>query len=158
MSIERVPITPYGYDKMKKELENLIRVERPSVIKAIEEARAFGDLSENAEYESAKDRQSFIEGRIQELESKVSRAEIINPDEITNKDRVTFGLTVKMEDLDTGEEVTYQLVGPDETEPENGKISITSPIGRAMLGKQVDDDVSVNTPGGLREFAVLEIL
>ncbi|NIP37732.1 MAG: transcription elongation factor GreA [Candidatus Dadabacteria bacterium] len=158
MSIERVPITPYGYDKMKKELENLIRVERPSVIKAIEEARAFGDLSENAEYESAKDRQSFVEGRIQELESKVSRAEIINPDEITNKDRVTFGLTVKMEDLDTGEEVTYQLVGPDETEPENGKISITSPIGRAMLGKQVDDDVSVNTPGGLREFAVLEIL
>jgi transcription elongation factor GreA len=158
MSIERVPITPDGYENMKKELENLIRVERPNVIKLIEEARAFGDLSENAEYESAKDRQSFIEGRIQELESKVSRAEVIDPAKITNKERVTFGLTVKLEDLDSGEEVTYQLVGPDETEPENGRISITSPIGRAMLGKHLDDDVSVNTPGGLREFVVLEIL
>lgn len=158
MSIERVPITPDGYENMKKELENLIRVERPNVIKLIEEARAFGDLSENAEYESAKDRQSFIEGRIQELESKVSRAEVIDPAKITNKQRVTFGLTVKLEDLDSGEEVTYQLVGPDETEPENGRISITSPIGRAMLGKHLDDDVSVNTPGGLREFVVLEIL
>ncbi len=158
MSIERVPITPKGYEKLKLELENLIKVERPHVIRLIEEARAFGDLSENAEYESAKDRQSFIEGRIQELESKVSRAEVIDPAKITKKDRVTFGLKVKLEDLDTGEEVTYQLVGPDETEPENGLISITSPIGRAMLGKQVDDDVSVNTPGGFREFAVLEIL
>lgn len=158
MSIERVPITPDGYENMKKELENLIRVERPNVIKLIEEARAFGDLSENAEYESAKDRQSFIEGRIQELESKISRAEVIDPAKITNKQRVTFGLTVKLEDLDSGEEVTYQLVGPDETEPENGRISITSPIGRAMLGKHLDDDVSVNTPGGLREFVVLEIL
>ncbi len=158
MSIERVPMTPYGYEKLKKELENLIRVERPSVIKAIEEARAFGDLSENAEYEAAKHRQSFIEGRIQELESKVSRAEVIDPASISNKDRIMFGLTVKLEDLDTGEEVTYQLVGPDETEPENGRISITSPIGRAMLGKHVDDDVSVNTPGGLREFVVLDIL
>lgn len=158
MSIERVPMTPYGYEKLKKELENLIRVERPSVIKAIEEARAFGDLSENAEYEAAKDRQSFVEGRIQELESKVSRAEVIDPASISNKDRIMFGLTVKLEDLDTGKEVTYQLVGPDETEPENGRISITSPIGRAMLGKHVDDDVSVNTPGGLREFVVLDIL
>ncbi|NIP37496.1 MAG: transcription elongation factor GreA [Candidatus Dadabacteria bacterium] len=158
MSIERVPITPDGYEKLNKELENLIRVERPNVIKAIEEARAFGDLSENAEYDAAKEKQSFVEGRIQELESKLSRAEVIDPKSITNKERVTFGLTVKMEDLDTGEEVTYQLVGPDETEPENGKISITSPIGRAMLGKQVDEDVTVNTPGGLREFEVLEIL
>ncbi|HSG30504.1 MAG TPA: transcription elongation factor GreA [Thermodesulfobacteriota bacterium] len=158
MSIERVPITPDGYEKLKKELENLIRVERPSVIKAIEEARAFGDLSENAEYDAAKEKQSFVEGRIQELESKLSRAEVIDPKSITNKERVTFGLTVKMEDLDTGEEVTYQLVGPDETEPENGKISITSPIGRAMLGKQVDEDVTVTTPGGIREFEVLDIL
>jgi transcription elongation factor GreA len=158
MSIERVPMTPNGYDKLKKELENLITVERPNVIKLIEEARAFGDLSENAEYESAKNRQSFIEGRIQELESKVSRAEVIDPQQLTNKDRVTFGVTVKLEDLDTGQEVVYQLVGPDETEPENGMISITSPIGRALLGKQSDDDVSVNTPGGLREFVVLEIL
>lgn len=158
MSIERVPMTPNGYEKMKKELENLLRVERPSVIKMISEAREFGDLSENAEYESAKDRQSFIEGRIQELESKVSRAEVIDPAKLTNKDRVRFGVTVKLEDLDTGEEVVYQLVGPDETEPENGMISITSPIGRALLGKQLDDGVSVNTPGGRREFAVLEIL
>ena len=158
MSIERVPMTPNGYEKMKKELDNLLRVERPSVIKMISEAREFGDLSENAEYESAKNRQSFIEGRIQELESKVSRAEVIDSAKLTNKDRVRFGVTVKLEDLDTGEEVVYQLVGPDETKPENGMISITSPIGRALLGKQLDDDVSVNTPGGVRAFAVLEIL
>jgi len=137
MSIERVPMTPNGYEKMKKELDNLLRVERPSVIKMISEAREFGDLSENAEYESAKNRQSFIEGRIQELESKVSRAEVIDPAKLTNKDRVRFGVTVKLEDLDTGEEVVYQLVGPDETEPENGMISITSPIGRALARQAV---------------------
>ena len=157
MAIERVPMTPNGYEKLKKELHNLLTVERPSVIKMISDARDFGDLSENAEYEAAKERQSFVEGRIQELESKISRAEVIDPAKLSNKDRVTFGVTVKLEDLDSGEEVVYQLVGPDETEPENGMISITSPIGRALLGKHLDEDVSVRTPGGLRAFVVLEI-
>jgi transcription elongation factor GreA len=157
MSTERVPITPNGLKKLQAELHRLKTVERPEVIKLIEYARSLGDLSENAEYETAKDRQSFVEGRIQELDSKISRAEVIDPAELTNKDRVTFGIKVTLEDLDTGETVSYQLVGADESEPENGLISITSPIGRALIGKEVDDDVVVQAPGGKREFVVLEI-
>jgi len=157
VSIERVPMTPNGHKKLQEELHRLKTVERPEVIKLIEYARSLGDLSENAEYETAKNRQSFVEGRIQELDSKLSRAEIIDPAELTNKDRVTFGLHVKLEDLDTGDTVSYQLVGPDESEPENGMISITSPIGRALIGKQVDDDVVVQAPGGVRVFVVLDI-
>ena len=157
MTVERVPMTPSGYKKMQEELRRLKTVDRQEVIKQIEFARSLGDLSENAEYETAKQRQSFVEGRIQELESKISRAEIIDPAELRNKDRVTFGVTVKLENLETGETVTYQLVGPDESEPDNGFISITSPIGRALIGKQVDDDVQVHAPGGMREFVVLEI-
>lgn len=157
MSVERVPMTPNGHKKLQKELHHLKTVERQDVIKAIEYARSLGDLSENAEYETAKQRQSFVEGRIQELESKLSRAEVIDPATLKNKERVTFGLYVKLEDMDTGDTVTYQLVGPDESEPENGMISITSPIGRALIGKQVDDDVVVQAPGGVREFVVLEI-
>ncbi|MEM7007823.1 MAG: transcription elongation factor GreA [Thermodesulfobacteriota bacterium] len=157
MSVERVPMTPNGHKKLHEELHRLKTVERPEVIKLIEYARSLGDLSENAEYETAKDRQSFVEGRIQELESKLSRAEVIDPATLRNKDRVTFGLHVKLEDLETGDEVTYQLVGPDESEPENGMISITSPIGRALIGKQIDDDVVVQAPGGVREFVVLDI-
>jgi len=157
VSIERVPMTPNGHKKLQEELHRLKTVERPEVIKLIEYARSLGDLSENAEYETAKNRQSFVEGRIQELESKLSRAEIIDPAELKNKDRVTFGLYVKLEDLDTGETVTYQLVGPDESEPENGMISITSPIGRALIGKQVDEEAVVRAPGGIREFLVLDI-
>ncbi|MCZ6468100.1 MAG: transcription elongation factor GreA [Candidatus Dadabacteria bacterium] len=155
--MDRVPMTPNGHKKLQEELHRLKTIERPEVIKSIEYARSLGDLSENAEYETAKNRQSFVEGRIQELDSKLSRAEIIDPAKLTNKDRVTFGLHVKLEDLDTGEAVTYQLVGPDESEPENGMISITSPIGRALIGKQVDDDVVVQAPGGVREFVVLDI-
>ena len=157
MSVERVPMTPNGHKKLQEELHHLKTVERQEVIKAIEYARSLGDLSENAEYETAKQRQSFVEGRIQELDSKLSRAEVIDPATLTNKERVTFGLHVKLEDLDTGDTVTYQLVGPDESEPENGMISITSPIGRALIGKQVDDDVVVQAPGGVREFVVLDI-
>ena len=157
MSIERVPMTPNGRKKLQEELHRLKTIERPEVIKSIEYARSLGDLSENAEYETAKNRQSFVEGRIQELDSKLSRAEIIDPAKLKNKDRVTFGLHVELEDLDTGETVTYQLVGPDESEPENGMISITSPIGRALIGKQIDDDVVVQAPGGVREFVVLDI-
>jgi len=157
MAVERVPITPGGLKKLQEELRRLKTVERPEVIKLIEYARSLGDLSENAEYETAKDRQSFVEGRIQELESRISRAEVIDPAELTNKDRVTFGIKVTLEDLDTGETVSFQLVGADESEPENGLISITSPIGRALIGKEVDDDVVVQAPGGRREFVVLEI-
>ena len=157
MSEERVPITPSGLKKLQEELHRLKTVERPAVIKMIEYARSLGDLSENAEYETAKDRQSFVEGRIQELDSKIGRAEVIDPAQLTNRDRVTFGIRVTLEDLDTGDTVSYQLVGPDESEPENGMISITSPIGRALIGKEVDDDVVVQAPGGTREFVVLDI-
>lgn len=157
MTIERVPMTPQGYKKLQEELRRLKTVERQEVIKLIEYARSLGDLSENAEYETAKQRQSFVEGRIQELESKIGRAEIIDPAELRDKNRVTFGLRVKLENVDTGETVTYQLVGPDESEPERGLISITSPIGKALIGKRVDDDVQVQAPGGMREFVVLEI-
>jgi transcription elongation factor GreA len=157
MSIERVPITPEGYKKLQEELKRLKSVERPEVIKAIERARAFGDLSENAEYDTAKDRQGFIEARIKELESRIARAEIIDPSKLTNKGRVTFGVRVTLEEIESGDTVTYQLIGPDESEPENGLISVASPLGRALLGKQVDDEVRVQAPGGLREFVVLKI-
>ena len=155
--MERVPITPEGYRKLQQELHKLKTVERKDVIKQIEYARSLGDLSENAEYESAKDRQSYIEGRIQELESKMGRAEIIDPEKITNKERVVFGLKVKLENMETGETFTYQLVGPDESDVEKGKISITSPIGRALIGKHPDEEVRVRTPGGIREFLILDI-
>jgi transcription elongation factor GreA len=150
-------MTPNGYKKLQDELKRLKTVERQEVIKLIEYARSLGDLSENAEYETAKQRQSFVEGRIQELESKLSRAEVIDPAELRNKDRVTFGVRVRLENLDTGETVSYHLVGPDESEPENGFISITSPIGRALVGKSVDEEVTVHAPGGVREFIILEI-
>ena len=150
-------MTPKGHKKLQEELKRLKTVERQEVIKLIEYARSLGDLSENAEYETAKQRQSFVEGRIQELESKLSRAEVIDPATLRNKDRVTFGVSVKLENLETGETVSYQLVGADESEPENGMISITSPIGRALIGKSIDDEVTVNAPGGVREFIVLEI-
>lgn len=155
--MERIPITPEGYKKLQKELHKLKTVERKEVIKQIEYARSLGDLSENAEYESAKDRQSYVEGRIQELESKMGRAEIIDPDKITNKERVVFGLRVKLENIDTGETFSYQLVGPDESDVDKGMISITSPIGRALIGKHLDEEVQVRTPGGVREFVILDI-
>lgn len=155
--MDRIPITPEGYKKLQKELNHLKNVERKEVIKQIEYARSLGDLSENAEYESAKDRQSFVEGRIQELESKLGRAEIIDPEKITSKERVVFGLRVKLENAETGETFSYQLVGPDESDVDNGKISITSPIGKALIGKHIDDEVQVRTPGGLREFIILDI-
>ncbi len=157
MSIERVPITPDGYKKLEEELKRLKSVERPEVIKLIEHARAFGDLTENAEYDTAKDRQGFIEARIKELESKISRAEVIDPSKLLNKDRVMFGVRVTLEEIESSDPVTYQLVGPDESEPENGFISVTSPLGRALLGKREGDEVRVQTPGGLREFVVLKI-
>ena len=157
MSSDRVPITPDGFRKLQEELNRLISEERPRIIKMIEHARSLGDLSENAEYETAKDRQGFIEARIQELKSKVARAEVIDPEKLPRKDRVMFGVRVRLEDIETGNTVTYQLVGPDESEPERGLISVASPIGRALLGKQVDDEARVQTPGGIREFLILDI-
>ena len=157
MSGERVPMTPEGYKSIKEELHKLKTVDRQEVIKLIEYARSLGDLSENAEYETAKDKQSFIEGRIQELAGKLTLAEVIDPKTITDKERVVFGLTVTIEDVETGDKRTYQLVGADESDPDNGKISITSPIGSALISKEIDDDVQVRTPGGLREFMVVKI-
>ncbi|MGI9533764.1 MAG: transcription elongation factor GreA [Thermodesulfobacteriota bacterium] len=157
MSGDRVPMTPEGFKNLKKELQKLKTVDRQEVIKLIEYARSLGDLSENAEYETAKDKQSFIEGRIQELEGKLTMAEVIDPKAITDKDRVVFGLTVTIEDVETSEKKKYQLVGADESDPDNGKISITSPIGSALIGKEIDDDVQVRTPGGLREFMLVDI-
>ncbi len=157
MSTERVPITPEGYKKLQEELKRLKAVDRPEIIKMIEHARSFGDFTENAEYDTAKDKQGFIEARIKDLESKIARAEVIDPSKLPNKDRVMFGVRVTLEELESGDPVTYQLVGPDESEPENGFISVTSPLGRALLGKQEGDEVRVQTPGGLREFVILKI-
>ncbi len=153
---ERVPITPQGYEKLKEELSRLKFVERPAVVKLIEEARAHGDLTENAEYDAAKERQGFIEARIRKLESKVSRAEVLDPAKLP-KDRVAFGAKVTLEDIETSNCFTYRLVGPDETDPGNGMISVTSPVGRALIGKYEGDEIRVQTPGGIREFVVLKI-
>ncbi|MYI73117.1 MAG: transcription elongation factor GreA, partial [Candidatus Dadabacteria bacterium] len=134
MSVQRVLITPDGWRKLRDELHRLKTVERQEVIKLIEYARSLGDLSENAEYETAKQRQSFIEGRIQEVEDRLGRAEVIDPEKITARDRVVFGLTVTVEDIDSGDIKKYKLVGEDESEPENGFISVTSPVGSALIG------------------------
>jgi len=157
MNLERTPITKRGYEALKKELEQLKSVERPMNIQAIEEARAHGDLSENAEYDAAKDRQGFIEGRIGELEFKVASAEIIDPKNLP-KDRAVFACTVVLENVDSGEDVEYQLVGPDESNIGEGRISITSPLGKAILGKKPGDEVVLNAPGGKRCYELVEIL
>ena len=156
--MERVPVTPEGYDALKKELENLKRVERPENIKAIEEARAHGDLSENAEFAAAKDRQGFIEGRISELQFKLANADIIVPDTLS-KDKAVFGSQVLLENIETGESVQYQLVGPDESDIEKGRISVSSPLGRAILGKKPGDELTFQVPGGnKRIYELVEIL
>ena len=155
--MDRIPVTPEGYEALKQELENLKRVERPQNIKAIEEARAHGDLSENAEFEAAKDRQGFIEGRIGELGFKLANADVIDPDKLP-KDRAVFGTTVLLENIDTGEEVEYQLVGPDESDIGNGRISVSSPLGRAILGKKPGDELTLEVPGGKRVYELVDIL
>ncbi len=154
--MQRTPITREGYEKLKKELEHLEKVERFDVIKAIEEARAHGDLSENAEYHAAKERQGHIEARIQYLKSTLASAEVIDCED-QSCDRVVFGVKVRLENIDTGEEVVYQLVGPDESDVQQGKISVTSPLGQALIGKEEGDEVEVKTPGGLRTYEILEI-
>lgn len=155
--IERVPISRMGFDRLRKELENLERRERHDVIRAIEVAREHGDLRENAEYHAAKERQGHVEGRILELKDKLSRAEVIDCSEVSCN-KAVFGTVVTMLDLDTDVEVTYQLLGPEESDVEKGVISIQSPLGRAILGKEIGDEVKVVTPGGIREFEILDIV
>jgi transcription elongation factor GreA len=155
--LDRVPVTREGYEALKKELEDLKKVERPQNLLAIEEARAHGDLSENAEFAAAKDRQGFIEGRIGELGFKLANADIIDPDKLP-KDRAAFGHKVLLENIDTGEDVAYQLVGPDESDIERGRISISSPLGRAIIGKKPGDELTLEAPGGKRVYELVEIL
>jgi len=156
-TVEKTPLTRIGYDNLKKELERLKRVERAENIRAIEEARAHGDLSENAEYHAAKDRQGFIEGRIGELEYKLASADVIDVDKLP-KTHAVFGSRVLLENLDTGEGVEYQLVGPDEADIAAGRISISSPIGKAIMGRKPGDELSVQAPGGRRSYELVEIL
>ena len=155
--MERVPITRKGYEALKEELEYLKKVERPKNIKAIEEARSHGDISENAEFEAAKDRQAFIGGRLNDLEDKLARAEIIDPDTMP-RDRAVFSSLVVLENIDTGENVEYQLVGPDESNIEQGLISVSAPLGKAIIGKKPGDEIILQTPGGKRSYELVEIL
>ena len=154
--IERMPISRMGYDRLKKELDNLERRERHDVIRAIEVAREHGDLRENAEYHAAKERQGHIEGRILELKDKLGRAEVIDCSEV-NCNRAVFGTVVTMLDLDEDVEITYQLLGPEESDVEKGIISVQSPLGRSIIGKEIGDEVKVVTPGGVREFEIMDI-
>jgi transcription elongation factor GreA len=155
--VATIPITKRGAEKLKAELHELKTVQRPWVINAIAEARAQGDLSENAEYEAAKDRQGFIEGRIQEVESKLSAAQIIDPSAVDAEGRVVFGATVKLEEEESGDEVTYQIVGEDEADLKQGLVNISSPIARALIGKEVGDTAEVQAPGGLKRYEFVAV-
>jgi transcription elongation factor GreA len=155
--VSKFPITVVGAEKMRAELQKLKSVERPAVIQAIAEARAQGDLSENAEYDAAKEKQGFIEGRIADLEGKLSNAQIIDPKTLDVDGRIVFGATVELEDLESGESVTYQIVGDDEADIKQGMISVSSPIARALIGKHAGDSVDVQAPGGVRQYEVLDV-
>lgn len=155
--MNQIPITVKGAELLKAELQRLRSVDRPDVIQAIAEARALGDLSENAEYDAAKERQSFIEGRIAEIEAKLSNAMIIDPTTLNAEGRCVFGATVEVEDLDSGDVSTYQIVGDDEADIKSGKISIGSPIARALIGKVEGDVAEVMAPGGIRSYEVLGV-
>jgi transcription elongation factor GreA len=152
-----IPITKRGAEKLKAELHRLKTVDRPAVINAIAEARAQGDLSENAEYEAAKDRQGFIEGRIQEVEGKLSAAQIIDPAHLDAGGRVVFGATVELEDEDSGASVKYQIVGEDEADIKLGLVNISSPIARALIGKEEGDSAEVQAPGGVRRYEIVSV-
>jgi len=154
--MSRSPITRQGYNHLSKELENLKKVVRPLVIKDIEEARSHGDITENAEYEAAKEKQAFTEKKIHEIEQRLANSEIIDSSSFPS-DKVGFGSMVTLENLNNGGEVTYQIVGADESDIKSGKISIVSPLGRALLGKEVDEEVVVQTPGGIKKYTVLRI-
>ena len=156
MSMRKEPMTPEGHQKLKDELENLLKVQRPENVRAIAEARAHGDLSENAEYHAAKERQSFIEGRIQEVQNKIARADVIDPAKI-NHDKVAFGATVTVLDVDTNEEKIYKIVGVDESDIKAGKLSIHSPMAKSLIGKSEGDEVTVRAPARTIEYEILEI-
>jgi transcription elongation factor GreA len=153
----KIPITVAGAEKLRAELQELKTVQRPTIVTAIAEARAHGDLSENAEYHAAKERQGFIEGRISELESKLGNIQIIDTKRLDADGRCVFGATVDLEDTENGEKVTYQIVGDDEADIKQGKISISSPISRALIGKYAGDTAEVKAPGGLREYEILDV-
>lgn len=155
--MNKIPMTRQGYQALKVELERLKREERPANIRAIEEARAHGDLSENAEFAAAKDRQSFLEGRIAELEYKVANADIIDTRNLS-KEKAVFGSRVVLENVETGEDVEYQLVGPDESNINAGRISISSPLGNAIIGKKPGDELTIQVPGGRRIYELVDIL
>jgi transcription elongation factor GreA len=154
--VSRIPMSRAGYKKLREELERLKKKDRPDVVRAIEVARAHGDLSENAEYHAAKERQGMIEGRMLELKDKLGRAEVIDCSKVSC-DRAVFGTIVTLADMDTDEEVSYQLLGPEEADVKKGSISVLSPLGRSIIGKTVGDEVLAKTPGGTREFELLDI-
>ena len=154
--MDKFPITNEGFEQIEIELKNLKSIERPSIIKSIAEAREHGDLSENAEYHAAKEKQSFIEGRIADLESKISRAEVINTKKLKGN-KIIFGATVTLGDMESKKNLIYQIVGTEEADVENGKISISSPLAKALLGKKIDDTVEVYSPGGSREYEIEDI-
>jgi transcription elongation factor GreA len=155
--MSKVPLTVSGAEKLRTELHRLKTVERPKVIAAIAEARSHGDLSENAEYDAAKERQGFVEGRIAEMEGKLANAHIIDPSELDAEGRIVFGATVEIEDLESGDTFTYQIVGDDEADIKHGKISVGSPTARALIGKNEGDVVEVTAPGGIKEYEVLAV-
>lgn len=153
-----IPITKRGAEKLKAELHQLKTVDRPWVINSISEARAQGDLSENAEYDAAKDRQGFIEGRIQEIEGKLSAAQIIDPSEVDAGGKVVFGSTIELQDEDSGDKVTYQIVGEDEADIKKGLVNISSPIARALIGKDEGDTAEVQAPGGIKRYEIIAVM
>ena len=153
---QSIPMTREGYQRLQEELKNLVRVSRPQVVQAIAEARSHGDLSENAEYDAAKERQAFIEGRIKELNDKIARAQVINPAELESE-KVVFGAKVTLFDVDSGNEVTYQIVGEDEADIKEGKLSVTSPVGKALIGHRLDDEVRIQVPSGLKIYEIIDI-
>lgn len=155
--MNKIPLTVAGAEKLREELHRLKTIERPNVIAAIAEARSHGDLSENAEYDAAKERQGFVEGRIQEVEGKLSNAQIIDPKLLDADGRCVFGATIEIEDQDSGDAVTYQIVGEDEADIKLGKISVNSPMARALIGKYVGDIAQVQAPGGIREYEVTDV-
>ncbi|UCG67849.1 MAG: transcription elongation factor GreA [Deltaproteobacteria bacterium] len=154
--MDKVPITREGLEKLRQELRTILTVERPKNIKAIEEARSHGDLNENAEYHAAKERQALLSAKINELEMAIGRSEVIEIDK-QQTEKIVFGTKVELKNLDDDQNVTYQLVGPYESEPEIGRISVTSPFGKALIGKEEGDTLTIKTPGGTKEFEVLEI-
>ena len=153
---QSVPMTPGCYQKLQEELKNMIRVERPKVVNDIAEARSHGDLSENAEYDAAKETQGMIEGRIQVLNDTIARAQVIDPTEL-DAENIVFGATVTLNDIDTDDEVTYQIVGEEEADIKAGRISVTSPVGRALIGHFIDDEVRIKVPSGVKIYEVVDI-